>query len=437
MKIFVTGLTSSRLGGMEFHNLGNFIIADTMFLLLRQNFPNSTISTSIQMTDDFYKKYDLEALKEKRYWSYGPVTGLKTFLDFGRLFLWKIFGGKTLLKGSSLLSEINKSDLIIDFSGDIYGDNAVWRKFLEGNARLFFALMLKKPVAMIIGSPGPFSSMWRLAIAKRMMPKLSILTNREPLSTEMLAYVGIKGDKIRTTACPSVLFKKDNIENLKFKKDYNRIFESHIPTIGIIICGWNMPVGPYNRWPRDDWEYETFIELINHLLEKTDCRICLMSHQNATDNQGNLVKGNDHSIIEQLLKLIGKKYDRERLFTLNDVYDAAQSKTIISSFELVISGRIHGAVQALSQGIPTLILDYGHDPKAHKLKGFARHYGVDDYVCNPSDTQEMLKTVENLLLNKDQIAPYLNKRLPFIKERAEKGFSILKEIVPEINKGAN
>ena len=54
------------------------------------------------------------------------------------------------------------------------------------------------------------------------------------------------------------------------------------------------------------------------------------------------------------------------------MYMIHATKTIIKNFDMLVSGRIHGAVAALSQSVPTVIIDYGHEPKAHKLIGFQR-----------------------------------------------------------------
>ena len=115
-----------------------------------------------------------------------------------------------------------------------------------------------------------------------------------------------------------------------------------------------------------------------------------MSHQNAVTKEGHLIAGNDHRIIKQLLKILGNRFSENQLFTLNGFYDAATSKAIIGNFEILISGRIHGAVQGLSQCIPTLIIDYGHEPKAHKLKGFAQLVGIERYLSNPHDSKDMI-----------------------------------------------
>ncbi len=427
MKIFVTGLTSSRIGGMEHHNLGNYIIAETMFQLLREFYPKAQISTSMQMSSSFYKRFDLQPCNHPRFWQYDRRTGLHTVLDIFRVLLWKIVRRNSLLD-TLLLRELSSADLVVDFSGDIYGDNAKWKNYLEANARLFLAFMLDRRVAVLIGSPGPFSSAWRLWVAKKILPRTNLLTNREPLSTAMLAYVGIDGDHIYTTACPSVFFQAAPQESLPQNADFKRLFQRQDSLFGLILCGWNMPAGPFNKWPREISEFEPFIALIEYLLQNHNYRICVMSHQNATSADGNLIKGNDHRIIERLMELLRDRHDPEKLFSLDGIYDASRSKTIISSFDVVMSGRIHGAVQAMSQAIPTAIIDYGHKPKAHKLRGFARVYGVDDFVCDPCNKEDLIATASALIENRDALRKRLEDRVRIVKASATRNFELLKSL---------
>jgi len=187
-------------------------------------------------------------------------------------------------------------------------------------------------------------------------------------------------------------------------------------------------LGPYNRWPREDWEYLPFMNLVNSIIESTNYRVCLMSHQNSTDANGVLKRGNDHRILLRLSELLGESYDGNRIFLLNGLYDAAQSKAIISTFDLLISGRIHGAVQGLSQEIPTLILDYGHEPRAHKLAGFARVYGFDDYVFAPDDTEGLISGFKRLATSRERLVADLRTRLPIIRAKALSNFSKLNEL---------
>lgn len=434
MKILIIGLTSSGMGSMEYHNLGNYIIMEPLIDELQKTFPRSQIRTSIQMSDEYCKKWNIVSLREKRFYTYGKYTGLRTLVDIFKISTWKAFSFigvnlTSLLKSSLLLKELYDADLIIDFSGDIYGDNAMWTKFLESNAELIFARLLKKKIAMLIGSPGPFKSTWRQVLAKSNLMNIDLLTNREAKSTELLEYIGIKGPHIYSTACPSVLFKKETEERMVdiyqkegLDKDRNR------PLVGLILCGWNMPEAPYNKWPREDWEYQSFIELIHYLINEKNVDVCVMSHQNGTDDKGNFIKQNDHKIIERLLELIGDKYTNDRLFTLKGLYTAAESKAIIGKFDVLVSGRIHGAVQGLSQCIPTVIIDYGHEPKAHKLRGFSEIYDVLENVMDPLNIEQMKLVVSQTIDNKEQYTQRLQIRVPQVQELALKNFVLLKEL---------
>lgn len=56
------------------------------------------------------------------------------------------------------VSEVKKADLVIDFSGDIWGDNADFLgkdRFLTGCYKDLTAQTLR-PTVMLAGSPGPF-----------------------------------------------------------------------------------------------------------------------------------------------------------------------------------------------------------------------------------------------------------------------------------------
>lgn len=434
MKIFIMGLTSSALGGMEYHNLGNYAITEPLIVYLKKEFPNAEISTSIQMSDEFCKMFNIESKREKRFWTYGKQTAIITAIDILKISVWSLFkyifhsNLKFILKSSVMLNELDKADLVIDFSGDLYGDNAGFNNFLEDNAEILFAKVLGKPVVMFVGSPGPFRSTWRKRLAKFVFNKVDLITNREPLSTELLVDLGVNQKHMKTTACPAFLFEKRKEAQSILEKE-KIISENEKPLVGIILCGWNMPKPPHYKIPRDEEELEPFVQLVKHLIENLKVRVLLMSHQNRTDESGNLIQGNDHKIFSQLYEMLEIENYGDDLFTLKGLYDAATSKTIIGYCDMLVSGRIHGTVAGLSQRIPTVIIDYGHEPKAHKLRGFARLVGIESYVCNPHDSQDMIEKVSSAWENKDKNRDYLNKKIPEIEELAKSNFKLLHQLV--------
>ncbi|MBE0447463.1 MAG: polysaccharide pyruvyl transferase family protein [Actinobacteria bacterium] len=431
-RIFLAGLTSGKLGGMEYHNLGNYVIMEPLIKLMREEFPNSDIITSIQMSDEFCKTFDIVSKRDERFFTYGLKTALTTLADIAKLTAWAIFKYVTrldlgvLVRSSKLLNEIYRADIVIDFSGDLFGDNSKFNAFLEACAELLFAKVLGKPTAMIIGSPGPFRSTWRFVLAKFVMQRIDLITTREPLSKDFLEYIGIR-DNVTSTACPSFLFEKKREteveEDLKFE---GLLDQKDKPLVGLILCGWNMREGPFNKWPREDTEYVPFIELINYLIDNLNVRVCIMSHQNATNGDGEIVTGNDHRIINQLMSSIQGKYSAKEVFTLKGIYDAAASKTIIGQFDMLISGRVHGAVQGLSQYIPTAIINYGHEPKAHKLRGFAKLADIEQYVCDPNSSSDMINKVDALWKAREFVKRHLELQAPKIQELARENFKLMR-----------
>lgn len=435
-QIFILGLTSSSLGGMEFHNLGNYIIMEPFIYYLKKEFPDAVIYTSIQMSDKFCKKYGITSLRHQRFWTYGKLTACETTKDIIKVAVWKIVkvlfkkDWKLLLNSSPLLMELKKSNLIIDFSGDIFGDNANYRQFLEDCAKILMAKVLGKSVAMLIGSPGPFKKKWRQILGRFILNKVDLITNREPISTELMRKYGISNPNMFSTACPGFLFEApDKKEILPILKNEDIIFEDNKPLIGLIICGWNMPIAPFSKLPRENWELEPFVDLVKHIVKTLNVHVLLMSHQNRTDDQGNLIRGNDHAIIDQIYSLINDSEVEKGILRLKGLYNARESKGIIGQCDMLISGRIHGAVSGLSQCIPTVILDYGHEPKAHKLKGFALNVGLEKYIANPSNSQDMIAKVSEVWENRDEIHSFLCKRIPKVQELALSNFRMLQPFV--------
>lgn len=436
--IFLMGLTSTSLGGMEYHNLGNYIIMEPFIEELHREFSQAEIATSIQMSDSFCHKYHVLSIRNKRFWTYGYYTASRTAIDILKVLCWKVLkvahvDFKKLLRSSALLSELDKADFVIDFSGDIYGDNAPYRNFIESNARLIFAMILNKTTAMLIGSPGPFTKTWRLLLAKAVMSKLDLITNRESVSTDFLEFIGIRGAHVVSAACPSVLFKKDESQHARAVLAYETLTPKVRPTVGLVVCGWNMLEGPHNKWPRRNDEYEPFIRLIDHLIDNLGLRVCVMSHQNSTDGKFNLTRGSDHRLIEQLMSNADRRHGEDKLFTLKSLYTASMSKTIIGQFDMLMSGRIHGAVQGMSQAIPTAIIDYGHEPKAHKLRGFAKLYDVEDYVCDPTNADQMIIVASRLWENREAVRQKLQMKIPQVADLAMKNFSMLRLVYEQRN----
>jgi colanic acid/amylovoran biosynthesis protein len=188
--------------------------------------------------------------------------------------------------------------------------------------------------------------------------------------------------------------------------------------------------GPFNR---DDWKEEEFyayVDLIRYIINNFELGgvdVCLMSHSNGFMLPPNFktIKGRDYPIVEQLYNILQRTEVANSVYLMDRLYNPKITKGIIANFDMLISGRVHAAVAGLSQNIPTVIIDYGHEPKAHKLQGFAKVANVEQYVADPADKDMIINIVETCWKNKTLISENLVKRNVAITELIHKNFDLL------------
>ncbi len=157
-----------------------------------------------------------------------------------------------------------------------------------------------------------------------------------------------------------------------------------------------------------------------------------MSHSNGfpiPPAKFELIHGRDYPIIKQLQKVIKERGIAKEVFALDGVYDAWTTKAIISKFDMLVSGRVHAAVAGFSQYVPTVVIDYGHEPKAHKLFGFATVVGQERYVSDPAKESDLINKIKDCWDNRDLIKQALQEKIPVVKEKSRKNFRLIKQLV--------
>lgn len=431
MKILVIGQTSIHWGRLEFGNIGNYYIIEPLFRELHRVFPNAEIKTTLQMSKKFCEKEKVEVVPIDYYYSFSDNNLERTLLEFGSSSIYSTT--KLLPLETNFIREVKNSDLVIDFSGDIWGDNADsigQDRFLVGLCKDRVSQLLGKPTAMIAGSPGPFNKQKYVEFAKKVYEHFDLVTNRESVSTKILQKYGFDCSKTYSLACPAFLFEPTEIDFPSLMAKEN-IPSDNSPVVGFILCGWNFTEGSFDKENRKDSEFMNFVEVIEHIIKKTRSKVILMSHSNGfpiPPKPFKLLHGRDYPIIKQLQKILIKR-GNERVFCLDGIYDPWATKAIISNFDMLLSGRVHGAVAGVSQYVPTVFIDYGNGPKAHKIRGFAEVVGAEEYVVDPHSVENMIKTTDKCWRNRYSYEKYLKKQIPYVKYSAHKNFDLLKKIV--------
>lgn len=430
MNIFLMGQVALHWGRLEFGNMGNYYVIEPFVREIHRVFPNANLKTVFQMTDEFCEREQVEVLPMDLYYGYRE-NELELAKNELRIAEEIALGGMSN-ELPPYIKTVMESDIVIDFSGDMWGDNADVSgkdRFEVGLIKDLIVQKLGKPIFMVAGSPGPYDmTSNKLELAKEVFSQFDLVTNREPISMRVLQSYGFDVSNVKDCACPSFLFEGD-----KDSRPYDKVkacfAEKERPIIGFILCGWNFKETPFSKWPRDDKEYESFVKLIEDLCEKTEANICLISHSNGfpiPPAKFELQHGRDYYVVEQLYRILQTKKCNGRVALVEDVYNVWQTKGIIGKFDMLISGRVHGAIAGISQCVPTMIIDYGHKPKAHKLEGFASMVELDSYVADPAKSEELIEKALLCWNNRRDICEHLQRKIPQIQELARENMNLVR-----------
>jgi colanic acid/amylovoran biosynthesis protein len=431
MNIVVIGQCTLHWGRMEFGNIGNYYIIEPFFRQLHEVFPGATISTTMQLSDRFCNDEKVTILPMELYYAWdNDLAKAKEELEIAMTFK----KGASLIKTTPYIDLVKKADLVIDFSGDIWGDNADFLgndRFYVGLVKNRVAQIFAKKTVMIAGSPGPFKNSEILNFAKEVYQNFDLVTHRESISKGLLASYGFDTSRTVSLSCPAFLFEPTSLEEIIRFNKVPELIDSNRTSVGFLLCGWNFETGPFDKWPREDSDYFVFADAIEEFLEKFDCDIYLMSHSNGfpiPPEQFELIHGRDFPIMQQFFGVLNSRGLGHRVHLLDEVYNTWETKAILGKFDMVVSGRVHAAVGALSQNVPTVIIDYGHEPKAHKLRGFAIEAKQEKYLANPSLGGDLRNKMFELFENRQEVKRELENVIPKVKEKSKENFRVLKSL---------
>lgn len=432
MNILIIGQATLHWGRMEFGNMGNYYVIEPFIREIHNVFSGASIKTTLQMSERFCKEEKVQVLPMELYYGFND-NDLKIAFKEINLVDEYIKNG-TFTETTPYIEEVIKSDIVIDLSGDLWGDNANFLgkdRFEIGLYKDMVAQKLGKPTFMLAGSPGPFNDERTKALAKEVFKNFTLVTNREPISTDLLKQDGFDVTGVKDLACPAFLFEPVKGENINEIFKSEGLLNKEKPIVGFVLCGWNFKEGPFDKWPREDEDYEVFAKAIEYISNNLGAKVYLMSHSNGfpiPPAKFELIHGRDYPIIKQLQKVVTDRGIAIDVFALNGIYDTWTTKAIIGNFDMLVSGRIHAAVAGLSQSVPTVIMDYGHEPKAHKLRGFARVAGVEEFLSDPTKADDIINKIEQCWYTRKEVRKRLDKRIPVVKNMARQNFRLVKEM---------
>jgi colanic acid/amylovoran biosynthesis protein len=431
MKLLLTGLVSVHWGRVENGNIGNYYIVEAAVRELHRVFPDAEILTTFQMSGEFAEKERVTVLPLELYYNWQSSDLSMAYQELAMASIYHSTG--TLLSSTPYIDTVSKCDAVFDFSGEMWGDHAepVGKdRFLVNLLKMRTSQLLNIPTVLLAGSQGPFSATHTaLPFAKEVFKNYVFVANRESASKVLLQENGFDTSNVKSYTDPAFIFDPAPLDHIKNILTADNIKDPKKPTVGFFLCGFNMILGPYDKEDRSDNEYLPFVELVEFIVTELNARVYLMSHQNGfvRDELGEIhpMHGRDYPFAQRVHRLVLARQNvsaRDVLLTKGP-YSPKYTKAIISTFDMVVSGRIHAFVSAVSQCVPTVIINRGHGGVSHRNLGFARSAGMENYISNPGSFDDMRNKVSDCWANRMSIREELAKRMPVIQDTARQLFN--------------
>ena len=182
---------------------------------------------------------------------------------------------------------------------------------------------------------------------------------------------------------------------------------SYADTLNLNNCvGINLSPMVINKEKVSGITLKNYENLIEFILDKTDCNVVLVPHVIWEDN-------NDD---REPLKYLYEKYKCTKRIILLEDQNCEKLKGVISKCRFFIGARTHSTIAAYSSFVPTLVVGYSVKAKgiAKDLFGTYENYVIP--VQSFEDENRLLNSFKWLMDNEKEIKEYLENYIPVYKE---------------------
>jgi colanic acid/amylovoran biosynthesis protein len=466
-RILLQDSTDHHRIGFEFNRGAAAILVSTIETIGRL-LPDAQFVTFVQLSDSFAACQGIRVVKNKRSSTrqFSLTESVKSWWLFLRCALWAVLHKYLRMNIASLvnngrLKEYHQADIVLDLSMDHYNNDRSVIEVAEISRDIFLGVLLGKPVVIYAQSPGPFNGWLASHIAKFTLNRVSLVTLRENISRRLLDELGIIKPVVRVTADPAFLLEPPLDKRTTEILSELGLHGNHAPLIGI-----GTPEG--ELWGgTNDWrgrkrlmrsafhllEYllserlflslmklvkgsknystmqaqhsgktaATIADLADHLVEKLGVSVLLVPHFVPPRSD---VEGEDNGLVvaDAIHRIVSNK---DKVIPVIGDFTAREVKGVIGKCELFISLKMHPAIAATSQCVPTIVIG-----SHHKFPGIMQMLGQRRWALDRIPGDSALRAqIDEAWSRRTEIRRDLETRMPAIRDAAMQNALLVREIL--------
>ncbi len=287
------------------------------------------------------------------------------------------------------------------------------RRILVYCSGIFLCKLLGIPFVVYPQSMGPFNSILSRTLVRISLPMSDLIMVRGEPTKKSLEKIGINTEEIHLCADSAFLFEPVSSERaIEILEDHGIKRKRLIGVVpNIRIYDRCNGIGSENNY------VILLTRVIDYIVDEFDAKIVLLPFEFKKTGL------DDRLIINEIVQKIEKK---NRVFTINEEYDAAELKAIIGQFDLLLASRFHSIVASISMRVPVAVIGW-----ANKYAELMEHFGLGEYIV---DYREATLNKLKLLLkktwsDKEEVERKLESNLPKIEKSAMKAGELVAELL--------
>ena len=311
-------------------------------------------------------------------------------------------------------------DVVISLCGeDFFSDNWSLYNCIFRFTQCLCALSLGRKLVVFAQTFGPFQRGWSRTMAQFCMRKATLVTARDHRSFEEAESLVGSVNHVKETRDLAFLLKPSSWEEVVTRHPELKRLPSRFVAVSVsrtFAVNVLLSKGMNNGLPEQF--HEAMGRCLDDFVEATKVPIVFIPQVVVGP-----FAGDDRCEAREVLKRMNQKGEA---FVCNDEYTAGDLKALIGRADMVVAGRMHAQVAAVSQGIPVLALAYS--PKSLDVigKAFEYEFVLDARRMAPNDFAKKAATMMIRLENeREEASKILLKSLPDVLKWSRSNFDLL------------
>lgn len=334
------------------------------------------------------------------------------------IILYKFLGLKSLriMKSAIWKAYIDADILLIGHNGT-FGIRAT--QYLYHIYLPLFAKSLGKKIILYGGSVPKFRRFSKLFnfLIKISLDRLDLITLRENTSYNNLRSAGITNKNVFVTLDLAFL-----LPPVAEKRANEILSENNIDLHRKPIIGMTVTREIANKaFPNESYKIhnEVMAQIIDELISRYDAQVIFLPHCIGPGD-----KLDDRLVARDIFTSIKNK---SRVKLIEGEYGAEELKGVIGQFDFFIGERVHSVINAISMGVPSIVLTWKTDLRKDIFTVIEKEEII--YCVENLDKQELLSKITSSWKNKENLKERLISQKESIRERAGLNSKLLKNIL--------